>query len=172
MKNNELVDFKPVDYIVISIYLLIWGFIVISYNFSFLELKTVNRSIEQITLFAPTILLISYFKRLRVFKVNLTWLVLSVLQAMILFSFRNEKDFQHGTGSYFDLKYNLLIMLIMFFAFRLIYFYFFKQELIIVTKFANFNERKANYFDYFFTVLGIIILGLICPIIFMKLDFF
>lgn len=172
MKRNELVDFKLGDYVVIGLYLLLWGFISVCYSFSYLKMSTLNSLIQVVLFLFPVLLFISYYRRLRVLKVNLIWLMISLIQIVILFQFKNNNEFQNMRGSYLDSIYNLFFMLVMLFIFRKIYFYFFKQELIIITRYSNFGEREANYFDYFFTILGLITLLAICPIVFMKIDFF
>lgn len=172
MKKNSLVNFEIIDYLTIILYLLVWTFISICHIYSYFEIDTINYLIQLTLFLVPILLFTGYFRRLRVLKVYLTWLGLSIIQVVILFPFSDEEGFQHATGSYFDLKYNLSVMLIMLFVFRLTYFWFFKQELLIVTKYTNLYEREANYFDYFFTIFGLLVLGLICPIVFLKLDFF
>lgn len=171
-RKNELINFKTIDYLVIIIYLLFGGFISISYNYFYLEIDTVKSLVQFFLVLAPILLFTAYYKRLRVLKVFLLWILLSVVQIATLFPLKEMKEFQNLRGSYFDSMYNLLIMLSMLFVFRMIYSYFFKQELIIATKLYDGSERKVNYFDYFFTILGILILTVLCPILFMNLDFF
>ncbi|MES2590074.1 MAG: hypothetical protein V4622_13930 [Bacteroidota bacterium] len=134
-------------------------------------MKTINQLIQFASFLVPIILFITYFKRLRVLKVFLIWLAIALLQIVVLFPFKNLVEFKAERGSYLDSIFNLLIMLVMLFVFRTIYFFCFKQELIIITRFID-REREVNAVDYIFTMLGLIILSIICPIVFNGLSFF
>jgi hypothetical protein len=161
--NPKKIDI--IDYVVMSIYISIGIFICISYEFALLDQKYINGILSGFTFIGPLLLFNLYYKRFQIIVVWLIWIIIGVLQAIYVLALRKNVDFDAVNGSYADLGWSLLILLIMIAIFRFINIKFFNQEFMLVTRFSDTSERKTTAIDYIFSFLGLMILCLGVPLI-------
>lgn len=157
--NERKID--KVDYIVISLYLLIGGFIWFAYTFSIFPQQNINQILLAQTFGGPLFLFLNYYKRLRIPLVSIIWFCIGFLQWFLVDKLKSNSDFDSVVGTYADSDLNLLAMLIIFTVFRLLSLLLTKQEFMMAAWFSPKDNRKLNFLDYIFTFTGLILLTIV-----------
>jgi hypothetical protein len=155
--NERKID--KVDYIVISLYLLIGGFIWGAYKFSIIPQQNINQVLLALTFAGPFSLFLMYYKRLRIPVVSIIWFCLGFLQWFLVDKLKDNSDSVFGTYADYDL--NLLAMMVVFSVFRLLSLLITKQEFMMAAWFSPRDNRKLNFLDYIFTFTGLILLTIV-----------
>lgn len=154
--NERKID--KVDYIVISLYLLIGSFIWCSYTFSIIPQKSINQILLALTFAGPITLFLMYYLRFRIPLVSLIWFCLGFLQWLLLDRLKDNSDFDTRIGTYADYDLNLLAMMVIFTLFRILSLLITKQEFTIAAWFSPKDNKDPNILDYIFTFAGFLLL--------------
>jgi hypothetical protein len=154
--NEKKID--KVDYIVISLYLLIGVFIWGAYKFSIIPQQNINQLLLALTFVGPFSLFLMYYKRLRIPVVSIIWFCLGFLQWFLVDELKGNSDFDSKIGTYADYDLNLLAMMVIFIVFRLLSLLITKQEFMMAAWFSPRDNRKLNFLDYIFTFTGLILI--------------
>lgn len=157
--NERKID--KVDYITISLYLLIGTFIWLAYEFSILSQQNLNHLLLALTFLGPISLFLMYYKRLRIPIVTVIWFCLGLLQWFLIDKLKGNSDFDSAIGTYAKYDLNLLAMLLIFVVFRLLSLLITKQEFMIAVWFSPKDKRESNVLDYIFTFTGLALLILV-----------
>lgn len=160
-KNMNERKIDKVDYIVISLYLLIGGFIWCAYTFSIIPQQNINQILLALTFGGPFSLFLMYYKRLRISSVSIIWFCIGFLQWFLVDRLKDNSDFDSVVGSYADNGLNLLAMMVIFTVFRFISLMITKQEFMISAWFSPRDDRKLNFLDYIFTIAGLILITIV-----------
>jgi len=154
--NERKID--KVDYIVISLYLLIGSFIWCSYTFSIIPQKSINQILLSLTFAGPISLFLMYYRRFRIPLISLIWFCLGFLQWLLLDRLKDNSDFDTSIGTYADYDLNLFAMMVIFTLFRLLSLLITKQEFTVAAWFSPKDNKEPNIHDYIFTFAGFLLL--------------
>ncbi|MFT6216947.1 MAG: hypothetical protein ACJAS3_003365 [Roseivirga sp.] len=157
--NERKID--KVDYIVISLYLLIGGFIWCAYTFSIIPQQNINQILLALTFAGPFSLFLMYYKRLRIPLVSIIWFCIGFLQWFLVNRLKDNSNFDSVVGTYTDYDLNLLAMMVIFTVFRLLSLLITKQEFMMAAWFSPRDNRKLNFLDYIFTFAGLILITIV-----------
>jgi len=157
--NERKID--KIDYIVISLYLLIGGCIWFAYSFSILPQQDINKILLALTFGGPFSLFLMYYKRLRIPMVSLIWFCIGFLQWFLVDKLKDNSDFNSVVGTYADYDLNLLAMMVIFTVFRLLSLLITKQEFMMAAWFSPRDNRELNFLDYIFTFAGLILITIV-----------
>ena len=157
--NERKID--KVDYIVISLYLLIGGFIWCVYNLSIIPQQNIKQVLLALTFAGPFSLFLMYYKRLRIPLVSIIWFCIGFLQWFLMDRLKDKSDFDSVVGAYADYDLNLLAMMVIFTVFRLSSLLITKQEFMMAAWFSPRDNRKLNFLDYIFTFAGLILITIV-----------
>jgi hypothetical protein len=157
--NESKID--KIDYVVISLYLLIGGFIWYAYTFSIIPQQNINEVLLALTFIGPFSLFLMYYQRLRIPTVSIIWFCIGFLQWFLVDKLKENSDFDSVIGTYADYDLNLLAMMIIFTIFRLLSLLITKQEFMMAAWFSPIDKRELNFLDYIFTFAGLILLTIV-----------
>ncbi len=101
--NKSKID--KVDYIVISLYLLIGGLVWWAYKFFIIPQQYINQILIALTFVGPYSLFLLYYKRLRIPSVSLIWFCIGFLQWFLLNKLKDNSDFKSEAGTYADYRF-------------------------------------------------------------------
>ena len=150
-----------VDYVVVSLYLFIGAFIWFSYEFSLLRQENINMVLLALTFVGPYSLFLMYYQRLRIPTVSIIWFVIGVAQWYLVDKLKSNPDFDSVVGTYADHDLDLLVMIVIFTAFRILSLLITRQEFMMAAWFSPKDNRRLNPIDYIFTFMGLILLTIL-----------
>ena len=121
-----------IDYYVVGLYIGIGLLLFLAYKFGILSQDTINSGLLGFGLMGSLLLYGFYYKRLRYLKVNLIWILISLIQVLIYSISVKNTDFNDAIGGTFlNSLFYLPLMLVIFQTLRLIYKLIFRYEIII-----------------------------------------
>jgi len=143
------------DYVVLTTYIGCWLLLLCAYATSITSDYFVRSGMLLVGICAPIFLYAWYFRRLRITAVVLLWFLVGIIQVCMMFLVMGNHDFDSINGSYASVLVCLPSMLISFSLMRLLYWLFYKDELVITAPGnGHENGRKLRFMDYILSVAG------------------
>ncbi|MEN8817073.1 MAG: hypothetical protein ABF274_09425 [Nonlabens sp.] len=160
--NLDSKNVEKVDKIVASIYIALGLLLIIIFNYQLLEIELIQSLILFFGIWVSLMLYAGYYKRLRSLKVTLVWSVISIVQILIYFIFKDEISlFDKISGTYLNSMFYLPTMLICFHSCNFLNLAIHKDHYIITTGVLDFvgsrnydQQRRLRATDFVFSFLG------------------